>query len=35
MSTFFFSLDFLTSKYKLRKELETFSEWIANAVPFH
>lgn len=30
----FFPLDFLTSKYKLRKELETFSGWVANAVPF-
>ena len=34
MSTFF-SRDFLTNKCKLRKELETFSEWVANAVPFH
>lgn len=31
----FFSLDFLTSKYNLRKELETFSGWVASTVPFH
>lgn len=31
----FFSLDFLTRKCKLQKELKNVSRWIANTIPSH